>query len=315
MIEIINFNKVEELLDHISPWGRNPNLDGYIFRGESQESYELIPTALRPESVDDFWNVCPLGKPVEQQYQWQTWQVQAEYQILRLFYKMADQNGLKVPLCSKVRANISQDFDIMGCLNLSNEEIWIHDDLLEIAALAQHHGLPTRLLDWTYDIYVALYFAFDSALEKDNNLVIWSLNKEHLSFLKPTVNTVNVQFITPHYADNPNINAQKGLFTHWPIMLSSGMTEMLDLQRGKMIPVDRRSLDTLIESQVKQGDNRINIFKKFILPCSEAAKGCIILNKLGYNPARIFPGYDGVAKHIRTRHKYIALCQMGKSVV
>ncbi|HFG1893388.1 TPA: FRG domain-containing protein [Vibrio cholerae] len=304
MIEIYEFKKIEELLDYISPWGENPNLDGYVFRGHSQESYKLLPTALRLESVDWFWSVCGLGKPIEQQYHWQTWQVKAEYQLLRSFYRLADQRGLEVPISSRVRANLAQEFDTTGMLNIHSDEKWLSDDLLETAALAQHYGIPTRLLDWTYDIYVALYFAFRGAVKKDNNLTIWAINKEYLSFLKPTVNRVNVEFITPHYAGNPNLNAQKGLFTHWPIIIPSTISEMQDMQRGRVTLVDRRPLDELIYEQIGANEHSVNMMKKFILPCSEAVKGCVLLDKLGYDSARIFPGYDGVAKQLLSRHKY-----------
>lgn len=297
----------------------------YIFRGHSTDEYVLLPTALRgilaydeekiPKDADEKTKDLYLYLATTE-----VSQIQLEYKFLQDFFRMCDMNGLYVPHIESLRNSFYPGVDGETLLLKGK---WLPKEYWELAALAQHHGIRTRLLDWTHDIMVALYFAstgvYNDPMPKvdlsepfkahregrpyppKHNMEIWALNID-VVMAKPT--QMPLKLVQPQYYSNDNLAAQKGMFTFWetykPAMINSE-TGMPDVK----FKTDRRSLDVQLTEFLQFCKTPAKEFMYRITIPQDAAKEIYaFVEHSGYNASSIFPGYDGVVRFMK-EHKEI----------
>jgi len=67
------------------------------------------------------------------------------------------------------------------------------DSIWHWMSVAQHYGLPTRLMDWTYSPFVAMHFATDDIESFDTDGVIWAVNYVRTHELLPEELHMNLE--------------------------------------------------------------------------------------------------------------------------
>ena len=275
----------------------------WMFRGHWNNTWGIISTAFRSELLEKFlpkpfhpyqnftedsgpevaylknMSLINMSKaPIKDQFKHQ---IMKELTLLQRFMMVASSLGIEcnhTPYFHEYSGKI-----IKGLEENKIEELteWPNNNILGMMALAQHHGMPTRLLDFTYNPLFAAFFAasypFENKLAKipkNKELCVWA-------FCERIVVPSGLQVLPVYGNRTSNMFAQEGL-----LILDNKINEGF-LKNGRWPYFITQKWDKYCV--------------KFTLPQSEYKRLLCLLWEHNITPARIMPNLDRVTQTVAYR--------------
>lgn len=190
----------------------------------------------------------------------------------------------------------------------------VEDDLMQWLAVIQHHGGPTRLLDWTYSFFVAAFFAFEAALS-EQHCAVWAIDHEALLCEVQKLLPDPVKDMIYHDPNAKGFETVEALLecslTHVYPLNPLYLNERLILQQGIFLaPGDiSKPFMSNLSAVVEAGN--VAVVKLEICPDIDFLKTATVeLRHMNISKATLFPGLDGLASNFQNQicdEKFIAI--------
>lgn len=278
---LIRVSTLSEYINVVQALAREE--DGPIWlRGQSSAGFKLIPSALR--------DTIPLTSPLGHQLRGD--------EIIRA------SGGLDTGLSPE---RMLEDFKRLAIPFLEfqprNDFEWLF--------LMQHHGAPTRLLDWTTNSLVALYFAISELRkipgcddERDldefdsSSAAVFVMNprKINMTLHANVIDPVDIAADFKHWEaySRPTEIQSKSIDTYGPLcVVAPQISSRIRAQSGHFT-LHGSNLDSLDHYNVTRP-----LFTKILIHVNDAVLIRSQLYGVGITPSFIYPGLDGIAKEVK----------------
>ena len=230
------------------------------------------------------------------------------YRDSRIYRGAADQAWDLVPSLNRVCAHdlsleshVFRQFRKYGYTELAE-----YSGFWSLLPVAQHHGLPTRLLDWTYSPMVAAHFATENTDYYDRDGVIWCLDVKSFKAYMPKVLQAKLEDTDSSIF---TIGMLEKLIPGFESMRSlSDQPYAIFFEPSSMIDriVNQYALFSVVsDSSVLLSDlirkNEIEC-RKIIIPREAKLEIRDKLDYINISERMIYPGLDGVCRWITRRY-------------